>query len=97
VLAPEQELAIYRVAQEGLTNVARHAGASEAQLALESVDGMVTLSVRDDGRGITEEEAAADGVGLGGMRERALLVGGRLLVSGRPSGGTEVRLEVPTR
>ena len=96
-LAPEQELAIYRVAQEGLTNVARHAGASAVKLALEPLDGAVTLSVRDDGRGITDEEAAAEGVGLGGMRERALLVGGRLSVRPDPAGGTEVRLEVPVR
>jgi two-component system sensor histidine kinase UhpB len=95
VLAPGEELAIYRVAQEGLTNVARHAGAAEAQLALEWADGRVILSVRDDGRGISDEQVAAEGVGLGGMRERALLVGGSLSVRRRPTGGTEVRLEVP--
>ena len=94
-LAPELDLAIFRVAQESLTNVARHAGARNATLALEAVDGTVTLRVRDDGRGITDSEAAGRGMGLGGMRERALLVGGALSVGRRPDGGTEVRLDVP--
>jgi two-component system, NarL family, sensor histidine kinase UhpB len=96
-LAPEQDLAIYRVAQESLTNVARHAEACGVELALERIDGGVVLRVRDDGRGITTEEAAGAGVGLGGMRERALLVGGRLSVRRHARRGTEVRFEVPLR
>jgi two-component system, NarL family, sensor histidine kinase UhpB len=94
-LAPEQELVVYRVAQEGLTNIARHARARRAELVLEPRGGAVVLRVRDDGRGITEAEAAGNGVGLGGMRERALLVGGSLVVCGLAGGGTEVRLKVP--
>jgi two-component system, NarL family, sensor histidine kinase UhpB len=94
-LAAEQELALYRVAQESLTNVARHADARNVELALERVDGAVVLRVGDDGRGIGDGDAAGAGVGLGGMRERALLVGGHLLVRRRPRGGTEVRFEVP--
>jgi two-component system sensor histidine kinase UhpB len=95
-LAPEQDLAIYRVAQESLTNVARHAHAGTAELFLEHAEGAVVLRVRDDGQGIPDSEAAGEGPGLGGMRERALLVGGRLHVRRRARGGTEVRLEVPT-
>jgi two-component system sensor histidine kinase UhpB len=94
-LAPEQELAVYRVAQEGLTNVARHADAAHAELVLRRTRGAVVLQVRDDGRGISDAEAAGDGVGLGGMRERALLVGGTLAVRRRAVGGTELQLEVP--
>jgi two-component system, NarL family, sensor histidine kinase UhpB len=95
-LAPEQELAIYRVAQESLTNVARHAAARTVELELANGNGTVVLAVRDDGCGISRADAGAGGTGLAGMRERAMLVGGRLTVRPRPDGGTEVRLEVPT-
>jgi two-component system, NarL family, sensor histidine kinase UhpB len=94
-LAPEQDLAIYRVAQESLTNIVRHANAQTVDLELENVDGTVVLAIRDDGRGISDAEVAGSGTGLAGMRERAMLVGGRLSVERRPEGGTEVRLEVP--
>ena len=94
-LAPEQDLAIYRVAQESLTNAARHAGATTVELSLMPLNGSVVLEVRDDGRGITDAQVSGQGVGLGGMRERALLVGGRLTVRRCPEGGTAVRLEVP--
>lgn len=93
-LAPEQELAIYRVAQESLTNVARHAAADSVLLALDVRNGAVILRVRDDGRGI-DDRAAQDAGGLAGMRERALLVGGRLGVARPEPSGTEVVLEVP--
>jgi two-component system sensor histidine kinase UhpB len=94
-LAAEQDLAIYRVAQESLTNVARHAGARSVELTLARVVGGVLLRVADDGRGITGAEAAGDSSGLGGMRERALLIGGTLAVRRVEDGGTEVTLAVP--
>lgn len=90
----DDELVVYRVAQESLTNVARHAGASRAEVVLEAHDGTVVLSIRDDGRGISED-AARDGVGVRGMRERALLVGGSLDISAILPHGTEVRLALP--
>ena len=96
-LAPELDLAIYRVAQESLTNVARHAGADNVTLELDASAATVTLRVRDDGRGITDREAADRSVGLGGMHERALLAGGTLTIRRCEPGGTEVRLEVPAR
>ncbi len=96
-LAPELELAVFRVAQESLTNVARHAGARNVTLALAAAGGTVTLRVRDDGRGITDREASGRSMGLGGMHERALLVGGALSVARHAEGGTEVRLDVPVR
>jgi two-component system sensor histidine kinase UhpB len=92
-LDPEVELVIYRVAQEGLTNVLRHARAKEARLALRGGDQRITLTVVDDGRGLAGAEA---GAGIQGMRERALLVGGVLSVRDRPGAGTEVCLELPT-
>ena len=70
------ELVIYRVAQEALTNVVRHADATRATVSLEAEDGAVVLRVRDDGRGLPAELPQGT-AGLVGMRERALLVGGR--------------------
>jgi two-component system, NarL family, sensor histidine kinase UhpB len=95
-LAPEQELAVYRVAQESLTNVARHARAGAVELGFGRRDGAVVLSVRDDGEGLSAAEAAGNGVGLGGMRERALLVGGLLAIESPPPGGVSVRLDLPS-
>jgi two-component system sensor histidine kinase UhpB len=94
-LSPEVELVIYRVAQEALTNVLRHSGASEVVLALREVDGGVRLIVRDNGRGWQEEQGLADGSGVAGMRERALHVGGRLTIASSRDTGTELRLDVP--
>jgi two-component system sensor histidine kinase UhpB len=94
-LSDASELAVYRVAQESLTNVARHAHASRVELALEAGPGSVVLRVSDDGGGIPEGADVNGHGGLRGMRERALLVGGALAVKPGRDGGTEVRLEVP--
>jgi two-component system sensor histidine kinase UhpB len=94
-LSDEAELAVYRVAQESLTNVARHAEAGEVVLVLEPGAGSVVLCVADDGRGMPEAVASNGHGGLRGMRERALLVGGVLAIKPGPGGGVEVRLEVP--
>jgi two-component system, NarL family, sensor histidine kinase UhpB len=93
-LRPEVELAVYRVAQESLTNVMRHAGASEVLVALQQVDGALRLIVRDDGGGLPAGDGQG-GAGIAGMSERALHVGGRLTVASSPGGGTEVRLDIP--
>jgi two-component system sensor histidine kinase UhpB len=95
-LGPEEEVVVYRVAQEALTNVARHALAFAVELTLEPgpQPGQAVLVVRDDGRGISDDEVESRG-GIRGMHERALLVGGRLTVAQRPEGGTEVGLTVP--
>jgi two-component system sensor histidine kinase UhpB len=93
-LSPEAELVVYRVAQEALTNVARHSGAARAELALAAANGRVTLTVRDHGRGLGADQAP--GSGMRGMRERARLIGARLRISNNPAGpGCEVRLDVP--
>lgn len=91
-VAPEVELVVYRVAQEALANVARHAGASEVRVALETHGGELVLEVRDDGAGLG---GRPEGSGRQGMRERTLLVGGRLTVGDAQDGGTLVSLRVP--
>jgi two-component system sensor histidine kinase UhpB len=94
-LSPEAELAVYRVAQESLTNVARHADASRVRIFLEADGRSVVLRVVDDGRGLGDDGVIDGNGGLRGMHERALLVGGALAVKPARGGGVEVRLEVP--
>jgi two-component system sensor histidine kinase UhpB len=91
-LAPERELVVYRVAQEALTNVARHADAREVLLAAAPEGDMMVLTIRDDGVGM---RGAAAGTGIQGMRERALLADGTLDIGDVAPSGTEVRLAVP--
>jgi two-component system sensor histidine kinase UhpB len=94
-LTREAELAAYRIAQEALTNVARHARSASADLALTSNHAGVVLSVRDYGDGLRDASQVA-GNGIRGMRERASAVSARLDIGGAPSGpGSEVRLELP--
>jgi two-component system sensor histidine kinase UhpB len=93
-LSQEQELVVYRVAQEALTNVARHALASRVELRLEHCDDRTVLTVRDDGRGLPPESLSSSS-GIRGMRERAMLIGAQLSIGTPPNGGTEVRLCIP--
>jgi two-component system, NarL family, sensor histidine kinase UhpB len=93
-LSSEQELVIYRIAQESLTNVVRHAEARTAWVDLKAVDGRVILTVSDDGRGM-ERGIDEMGSGIEGMRERAMLVGASLEIDSRPGAGTRIRLVVP--
>jgi two-component system sensor histidine kinase UhpB len=93
--SPEVDLVVYRVAQEALWNVIRHAEASTVHVSLSVVDDRLLLTVRDDGRGL---EAGAEHTarnGLRGMRERAMLVGGTFAIASQPGEGAEVKLEVP--
>jgi two-component system sensor histidine kinase UhpB len=93
-LMPEVELVIYRVAQEALTNVARHSGGDHAGLTLETADHHLVLTVRDKGRGL--RPGYLPSTGIRGMRERATLIGGALTVANNASGvGCVVRLDVP--
>jgi two-component system, NarL family, sensor histidine kinase UhpB len=94
-LSEEAELAIYRIAQESLTNVARHAHARLVKVALEPGAGSVVLRVSDDGLGMGDAAPVNGRAGLRGMRERALLVGGALAIKPGTAGGVEVRFEVP--
>jgi two-component system sensor histidine kinase UhpB len=93
-LTQETELVIYRVAQEALTNVARHSGSDHAELTLERQNGRLVLTVRDRGRGLDAD--AMPGTGMRGMRERATLIGANLSIANiEPTGGCEVQLDVP--
>jgi two-component system sensor histidine kinase UhpB len=94
-LGDDAQLVVYRVAQEALSNAARHSGAGRIEVRLRrSTDGGVVLEAADDGRGFAFDESES-GLGIGGMRERALLVGGELTIESRPGAGTTVRLDVP--
>jgi two-component system, NarL family, sensor histidine kinase UhpB len=94
-LAPDVQLVVYRVAQESLTNVVRHAGATAAVLSFERVgERTLELRVEDDGRGLEPHDLGA-GRGLAGMNERAFYVGGRLELERLEPHGTAVTLRVP--
>jgi signal transduction histidine kinase len=95
---PELENAVYRIVQEALTNVFRHSGAREARVELAQTNGQLTISVRDDGKGIpkrlTEFKPGSVGVGIGGMRQRVSELGGKLkLENANP--GTLVQVVIP--
>jgi len=97
-LAPDVALCLYRVAQEALQNVVRHSGASQVTVRLAGEDGVLVLTIEDDGRGFDAgapiEHAA---LGLTSMRERVRLAGGTLAVESRKGGGTRVEARVPVR
>jgi PAS domain S-box-containing protein len=95
-LNPEQQTALFRIFQEALTNVVRHARASAVHVTLAERRGVFDLRIRDNGRGVTDEEVADPrAVGVLGMRERAVLVGGTFTMTGRRGKGTTVLVRVP--
>ena len=87
------QLRLYRVAQEALTNVARHAEARRADVRLELSNGRPRLEVEDDGKGFPPD--GLEGGGVRGMRERAVLIGGSLRLTRGANGGIRVTLELP--
>jgi len=92
----ERSTAVFRIFQEAVTNVARHAGATEVRVSLQTREGAVELEVADNGRGITAGELASPrSFGLLGIRERVLFLGGAVAISGTPGKGTTVRVEIP--
>jgi signal transduction histidine kinase len=100
-LGPEVEQGIYRIAQETLENIIRHAEARQIIFRLEQAAGRLVLTVEDDGRGFEpgeSEQTEAEGqnqLGIRGMQERASLIGGQLDIARRSTQGTRVRLSVP--
>jgi signal transduction histidine kinase len=96
-LPEEVETALYRIVQESLTNVVKHARARRVSILLARREGAVKAVVEDDGRGFDPAELAGDGFGLVGMRERLALLGGRLEVESGPEAGTTIAAEVPIR
>ena len=93
-LSPQQELVVYRVAQEALTNVARHAHAEHVELRLDRIEPHAVLIVRDDGRGLHPGDLGSSH-GISGMRERAMLINAQLAIRPGNGRGTEVRLTIP--
>jgi two-component system, NarL family, sensor histidine kinase UhpB len=94
-LSPDAELVIYRVAQESLTNVVRHAHARSAHVSLERDQGGVQLRIKDDGVGLPPQAHEFEAGGIRSLRERALTIGARLQVGPAESGGTKIVLWVP--
>lgn len=91
----DRQLGVYRIFQEALTNVARHANASEVTVNLAWDGEWLTLEVRDNGVGLPDRIGTETGLGLLGMRERARDLNGQIDISRHPGGGTQVRLRVP--
>lgn len=95
-VSPEQGTALFRIFQETLTNVARHAQATRVNARISAAGGWVILEIQDNGRGITgEDRRRAKSFGLLGMNERATLLGGEFTISGEPGRGTTVRVRIP--
>jgi two-component system, NarL family, sensor histidine kinase UhpB len=97
-LGPEAEVVFYRVAQEALNNVFKHAHATRVDVLVEARDGAVRMVIEDDGIGFDtadREDARDRGIGIIGMRERAALIGGSLQIESQPGQGTSVFLEAP--
>lgn len=96
-LTPEQQTVLFRIFQEALTNVARHARASAVYVALAERNDVFELRIRDNGRGISDTQMANPrSIGLIGMRERAAMIGGMFQIAGRRAKGTVVTVRVPT-
>lgn len=89
------ETTIYRVVQEALTNATKHADAEAIEISVAEKDGFVVAGVRDNGKGFEPGSGTSRGLGLGGMRERAGLVGGELEIESAPGAGTAIVLRVP--
>jgi signal transduction histidine kinase len=84
------QVALYRLCQEGLNNIAKHAGASRVDIQLQYETGAVELRIRDDGRGFDPEQTPPGHYGLSMMRERATAVGATLSITSQPGHGTEI-------
>jgi signal transduction histidine kinase len=95
--APEVETTAYRVAQEALTNVARHAGVTEAIVRVWATATLLSVQIEDRGLGFSPEAALASpqSSGLPGMQERVKLLAGALVVESRPGTGTQITAELP--
>ena len=97
-LTRNQSVALFRIFQEALTNVARHAGAHHIEVTCSATPEALTLQVHDDGRGIQADEIAGlHSLGLLGMRERAKHLGGTFDIQGVPGGGTIVTVSIPLK
>jgi signal transduction histidine kinase len=94
-LSAEQETALYRIVQEALTNVVKHADASSVSIVVTAVGDTIRTVIEDDGNGFDPRDVRENALGLVGMRERVALLGGRLQVDSQPGGGTTLLVELP--
>jgi hypothetical protein len=94
-LAPRVQVELLRIVSEALTNVHKHADATTVRIGAEVGSGELAITITDNGRGFVPDEAFDQGLGLRGMRERARLVSGSLMVMSELSGGTTVEIRVP--
>lgn len=94
----EGKLCLYRIIQESLSNALRHSGARSARISVVTEDGRIVANIEDEGRGFSASKVAqgSGGLGLVGMQERAVMLGGRVAVDSTPGQGTRVRIELPT-
>jgi len=96
ILDPDRSTAIFRIFQETLTNVVRHANATKLKASLKKEAGRIVLRIRDNGTGIEKKQISDPGAfGLIGMRERARFLGGEVRISGTPGKGTTVAVSIP--
>ena len=100
LFAPETEINLYRVVQEGLNNIVKHAGATEARVTVERLESRISVRIEDNGRGFdreagTEATARSGGMGLSGIAERVCMLNGRLRVESAPGRGTRLLIDVP--
>ena len=96
----ESEIHVYRIVQEGLNNILKHSAATEAAVVIKSLADLVTLSIRDNGRGFDTDATGSTsvrdiGYGLSGMKERTRILGGTFMIDSRPAQGTSVTVEIP--
>jgi signal transduction histidine kinase len=94
-LGPEQETALYRIVQEALTNIVKHAGATSVSIVIADTGSSVRALIEDDGRGFDQTNVHEGALGLVGRRERVALLGGRLEVQSSPGDGTTVIADFP--
>jgi hypothetical protein len=87
--------AVFRIAQEALTNIVRHSGATNAEVAVQHVDGELQLDISDNGRGMDLAKSAGKRLGLLGMRERARMLGGSMNIEGAPGQGVRICVRLP--
>jgi signal transduction histidine kinase len=94
-LAEDRAVALFRIVQEALTNITRHANAKQVFITLEQKGSDYLLEVRDDGRGFDPAKIGKKSFGLAGMKERVLMLGGELDVTSSPSHGTSIKVQLP--
>ena len=94
-LAPEVESTVYRIVQEGLANIHKHARATRADIHVYEREGQVVVEIRDNGRGLGSSDTSGTGLGIAGMGERAALLGGHVTIESPGGDGTVVRATLP--